>query len=903
MKKKTLVILILIFAIAIMVTACRKPTEEKKGLFLEYKVDGEIVAEVNYKGNLELPQGPQKEGYTFEGWFMEEGFVTPLTSGILDTKQDGSTISVYACFKPIKRVGITILFTVDGNVYKSLVYKGSLALPEEPQKAGYDFKGWYLDQAFSTPLTKESLDLLEDDSTVNVYSKFTEKEKVGITINFIVDNNVYHTATYKGEYILPENPKKEGFTFNCWIISSEQPLSKEYLDSLDDGATVTVSASFTLKPQKKVTFIFNVIGEEYTRGEYSEISSLPIPSSQKNTIFMGWYLDQDFKKILSDGEFNSFADGSEVDLYARFVDVNAKNITLQYISDGEVYRTDLYNGIINYIPDPSKSGYKFVGWYFDEQFTLSLSKEKLDECEVNSTVKVYANFKVLEGTTVKFMVDGNEYHTLVYDGLTYALPDNPIKRGLTFDNWYIDQAFTTPYTFDYMVAQEDGSKITVYAKFVDRLGLKLTFYLFGEQVDSYLYTDSLTLPRSPYKFGYRFNGWCFEYNGVPYYVTEENLYKLPDGQEVTVNADMERISREFAEDSIYLTLAVDGSFSLYYESKGIGSASISGTYTEVGTNVTLTFENGKSESVVINETDETMTYNQSLIDYCVSKISTVGPPVADGYEGNYKQYRTDNGFRSIMQVYLDGNGNSTITLDVYGSRGFNVNASYTIVKSESTTSITFTLQGESNKVFVSELKGSEITFTDEIFNYYVQTYEIEEPVIDPPPPKEERKELDFILPSAFTYTGSISNGEDRITFTASYDGTVAKGTVSIGEIGAPDITYVDSQKKYCYSNGGWYVDELGNEDFFDLISDMYILALYNELISDNIGYAEQSPTEEGDSYLKFSYTNGDNQVELIVDKTSHIILSGTIISEELGTITIQGNITYTSESITIPQVS
>lgn len=902
MKKKTLVILILILAIAITVTACRKPTEEKKGLFLEYKVDGEIVAEVNYKGSLELPQTPQKEGYTFEGWFMEEGFVTPLTSGILDTKQDGSTISVYACFKPIKRVGITVLFTVDGNVYKSLVYKGSLELPKEPQKAGYDFGGWYLDQSFSTPLTKESLDLLDDGSTVTVYSKFTEKEKVGITINFMVDNSVYHTATYKGEYLLPENPQKEGFTFNCWIISSEQPLSKEYLDSLDDGVTVAVNASFTPKPQKKVTFIFNVNGEEYTRGEYTEISGIPVPPSQKDTLFKGWYLDKDFKNILSDGAFNSFADGSEVTLYARFVDVNAKNITLQYISDGEVYRTDLYNGIINYVPDPSKSGYKFVGWYFDEQFTLPLSKEKLDEREVNSTVKVYASFKALEGTTVRFMVDGSEYHTLVYDGFTYALPDNPIKSGLTFDDWYIDQAFTTKYTFDYMVAQEDGSTITVYAKFVDRLGLKLTFYLFGEEVDSCLYTDTLTLPNSPYKFGYRFNGWCFEYNSVIYYVTEENLYKLPDGQKVTVNADMERISREFVEDSIRLTLAVDGSFSVYYESKGTGSVNLNGTYTEDGANVTLTFEDGKSENVVINEAEEAMTYNQSLIDYCASKVPTVEPPVADGYEGSYKQYRTDNGFRSIMQVYLNGNGDSTITIDIYGSRGFSVNASYTIAKGESTTNITFTLQDESNKVFVSEIKGSEITFTDEIFNYYVQTYEIETPTIDLPPQEEERTELDFILPSAFTYTGSISNGESVILFTASYDGTVAKGTVNIGEIGAPDITYVDSQKKYCCNNGVWYVEELGNEDFFDLISDVYILTLYNELISDSIGYAEQSPTEEGDSYLKFSYTYDGSQVELKVDKTSHIILSGTIISQEFGTVTLQGNITYTSESLTIPQI-
>lgn len=902
MKKKTLVILILIFAIAITVTACRKPAEEKKGLFLEYKVDGEIVAEVNYKGTLELPQNPQKEGCTFEGWFMEEGFVTPLTSGILDTKQDGSTISIYAYFKPIKRVGITISFTVDGNVYKSLVYKGSLELPKEPQKAGYDFGGWYLDQAFSTPLTKESLDSLEDGSTVTAYSKFTEKEKVGITINFMVDNNVYHTATYKGEYLLPENPQKEGFTFNCWIVSSEQPLSKEYLDSLDDGITVTVNASFTPKPQKKVTFIFNANGDVYTRGEYIGISSLPVPPSQKDTVFKGWYLDQDFKNILSDSTFNSFADGSEVNLYALFVDVNAKNITLQYISDGDVYRTDLYNGIINYVPNPSKSGYKFVGWYFDEQFALPLSKEKLDEREVNSTVKVYAKFKVLEGTTVQFMVDGSEYHTLVYDGFTYALPDNPIKTGLTFDDWYIDQAFTTPYTFDYMVAQEDGSTITVYARFVDRLGLKLTFYLFGEAVDSYLYTGTLTLPRSPDKFGYRFNGWSFEYNSVRYYATEENLYKLPDGQDVTINAEMERISREFAEESIRLTLAVDGSFSIYYESKGTGSVNLNGTYTEDGANVALTFEDGKSENVVINEADEAMTYNQSLIDYCVSKVPTVEPPVADGYEGSYKQYRTDDGFKSSIQINLNGIGGATITTIIYESSGFSVNASYTISKSEHTTNITFVLQDELNKVFVSELKGGEITFTDEIFNYFVQTYEIKKPTIEPPPPEEERKELDFILPSAFTYTGSISAGDYIVSLTASYDGSVAKGTISTSDLSAPEIIYIDSQKKYCWDSGEWSVEELGDKDFFDLISDMYIITLYNDLFSDNIGYAEQSPTGEGDSYLKFSYTNDDSQVELTVDKTSHIILSGTIDSLELGTITIQGNITYTSESLTIPQV-
>lgn len=905
MKKKTLIlILILILAITIGITACRKPTEEKKGLVLEYKVDGELYRSVNYKGELVLPEAPYKEGYTFEGWYMEDGFVTPLNSTILDSKKDGSTISIYAYFKRNPNEGITLDFMVEGAFYKTILYKGVFTLPEAPERKGFDFEGWYIDQDFTTPLSKEILDNTKDGETLSIYARFVEGEKQGIAINYTLDGEIYAREIYKGELVLPEEPQKENCIFYDWILPSGENLTKEYLDTLDDGEEIAVIASFIEKEKKNLTVVFIVDGEEYSElfCEYS--LKLPEEPTEKNMVFKGWYLDSQLTTPLTEKDFYTFTTGSRVTVYGTFVEEIKIILTINFVDDTFDYFPISYtvNEQLENVPDAVKQGYQFKGWFLDENYTIPLSKEALDLYTESGEVNAYSYFEKNIGTTLLFMVDGEEYDTFIYDGIIYVLPEAPSKVGLAFENWYLDQEYTELYTYEYMLAQEDGTIITLYAKYVDKVGQKLTFYVFDEPVYSYLYLDDLTLPTSPYKFGYRFNGWYFMYRELSYYISEEMLRKLPDGAEISVYADMIEVNRLFSSDVFELNLKLDGSFTLYYSPEEKSEAVYSGTYTEKDGNVKLSFSDTIVENIEIDEVEEWFTYEQGLVDYCVANFPKSEPKLNDGYEGNYKQYRTDDEYLGFLEVYLSGYGNAVIKVSIYGGYA-DVGAYYTITEVDGVKGITFTLKNEEEKVLSSVINDDEIMFTDEMFVYFRDTYEIKIPSSEEPEPevKPVRGEMDFILPEKFTYTGIMTDGDYTVTLRVEYDGKIAKATVTSDyEIdGIPAITYMDSQKIYYYDNDEWTIEDIGNMDFYDIISDYYILTLY----SDSFSYSDQEVAEEDADLLKYSYTVDidGSKVVLTVDKASHIVLEASVDfgNEQLSFV---GSIVYTADTVTLPEL-
>ncbi len=897
MKRTTLVILILILAIAISVTACRKPVEEKKGLLLEYKVDGILYQSVEYDGELVLPETPQKEGYTFEGWFMEESCITPLNTTILDTKKNGSTLSVYACFKPIPNVGITINFMVDGTFYRSQLYKGIYKLPEEPIKKGFDFEGWYLDKTFDTPLSKIKLDETADGTTLIVYAKFVEGEKQGITINYILEGALYQSIVYKGELVLPEEPKKDGFIFHAWILSSEEVLSKDYLDTLEDGTTISVIASFTEIKKKDVTLVFIVEGREYARFLCDYSIMLPADPIVEYMEFKGWYLDSNCTLPLTEKSFYDFSDKSEVKVFASFVEEELINITINFVDDVLEYPSITYSGILYGVPTAWKQGFQFKGWYLDKDHTIELSEEVLNTLDNNASINVYSYFVKNAGTTIIFMVDDAVYHTMVYDGFVYLLPDAPRKEGLSFEDWYIDQAFDERYTFDYMNEQEDGSTIIVYAKFSDKVGQRLTFYVFGEEVYSYLYFDDLILPTSPYKFGYRFEGWFFKYTTIGYIVNEENLYTVPDGAEINIYAEMVKTDRTFSEEELSLTLRLDSTFVLRYECKA-GYGTYEGVYTEDEENVLLTFDDKTVEKLVIDETEETVAYEQSLIDYCLDHLTVAAPSDPDAYIGSYKQYRTDDNYLGFLDVYLNGYGFAEVSVSIYGS-WVNLNAQYIVNEENGVKNVSLTLQNDDEKMLYSIIEGDEIIFTDEIFYYFCEAYNITKPIVEPEPPKEPRKELDFVLPtSPFTYTTTMSDGEFHAELKVQFDGKITKATLTADfEVdGIPLITYMDSEKFYCFDDGEWNVKELGDRDFLDVISDLYIITIYYDVFS----YKEQAAVEKDDTSMRFLYSDDEVSADVTVDTATHAVLSAIVTVVGEGTLTIQGSIVYSADNITLP---
>ena len=87
----------------------------------------------------DFDSAPQKDGYKFDGWYLDANFETKLEDLVLS-----SDIVLYAKYTPNT---YQIMFNVNGGVELqalSVSYNSQYSLPT-PEKTGYTFTGWVLD--------------------------------------------------------------------------------------------------------------------------------------------------------------------------------------------------------------------------------------------------------------------------------------------------------------------------------------------------------------------------------------------------------------------------------------------------------------------------------------------------------------------------------------------------------------------------------------------------------------------------------------------------------------------------------------------------------------------------------------------------------------------------------------
>ncbi len=129
-----------------------------------------------------LPPAPQKEGYTFTGWY----YGTDEEHGENCTKYIGETvtsnINLHAHFE-INR--FTVTFDTDGgnNIENQVVDWNSSITPPTPDKRGYMFKGWFLEDG-----TEYTGQAIKQDTTLKAHWEIKT-----FTVTFYVGGEVYAT--------------------------------------------------------------------------------------------------------------------------------------------------------------------------------------------------------------------------------------------------------------------------------------------------------------------------------------------------------------------------------------------------------------------------------------------------------------------------------------------------------------------------------------------------------------------------------------------------------------------------------------------------------------------------------------------------------------------------------------
>lgn len=362
-----------------------------------YKVDfntngGNTISskDVTYNNQYGTLEVPKKEGYTFEGWYLDQELTKKVDSNTIVSKSSNHTLYAKWNTKTIK----VSFETNNGNIIESIevTYNGTYGNLPVPTKENYIFEGWYLEQEFINKI--DSNTIVETISDHVLYAKYNGKK-----YNLTIDSN---GGNYDGDtsvdlvlgtnYTLKE-PSREGYTFVEWQVTGSNSSIFENLFTMGNE-NATIKAVWKVNKYTVVYSSGTELDKESIEVTYdSPYGTLAVPEKTGYT-FIGWYLEDTYKNKI---DSNTIVKTSKSHiLYAKY-EVNKYKLTIDlnggtYSEDIEYERELAYDETINLIT-PTRESYIFTEWSIDNE------KSKINNnifTMKDSDTKITANWRKIE---------------------------------------------------------------------------------------------------------------------------------------------------------------------------------------------------------------------------------------------------------------------------------------------------------------------------------------------------------------------------------------------------------------------------------------------------------------------------------------------------------------------------
>lgn len=151
---------------------------------ISFYVDNEIFSTIDTSGNeiLTLPNAPQKENYSFKGWYFDnESFENELTADFYQNTALESDVNVYAYYELVNEEPKEFKVSFDSNGGSKVEDVVTSIIESEPYttRDGYTFLGWYLEESFITKVTFP-FEVTKDQT---LYAKWEENIPASISFN------------------------------------------------------------------------------------------------------------------------------------------------------------------------------------------------------------------------------------------------------------------------------------------------------------------------------------------------------------------------------------------------------------------------------------------------------------------------------------------------------------------------------------------------------------------------------------------------------------------------------------------------------------------------------------------------------------------------------------------------
>jgi len=459
--------------------------------FPDYSGAKNIVRTVAYGATISYPI-LAREGYTFTGW-----------NDATETMQDADlnvgatwTINQY-----------TIRFEENGGSTVSDVtqdYGSAVYAPSTPTRSGYTFGGWYMDNAFASPMVWDGAKMpckniilfakwmVDTDYTVEHYQQALDGSYK------LVSADTEHSTAPSGTVVKAAAKSYDGFTCDKTVEGTVAS------GKLAEGETLTLKLYYTRNRYDLTLKNNNDAADTLISYQYGQTLAAPTAPTKTDYAFTGWFTSDALTETFDFGTATMPIGGMTV--YAGWRATSGA-YTVQYLdTDGTVIKTVSLNGTIGETVTAEEiaiTGYLKNGNTESNVPSGTVLEDgslvlKLVYRRDSYTLSVVAYDNETYNNTVTYTYTYEYLSSFEYP--TGVIPD----QGYEFVGWYLDAARTQPNTSMVMPAHD----LTIYAKWTKR-SYTLTFDTDGgSNVDSItaVWGDTITLS-TPVKDTYDFLYW------------------------------------------------------------------------------------------------------------------------------------------------------------------------------------------------------------------------------------------------------------------------------------------------------------------------------------------------------------------------------------------------------------
>lgn len=417
-----------------------------------------------------------------------------------------------------KKINVKLNFIVEDELYASITTSGgnSIEMPADPEKSGFVFDGWYLDNdSWKKPFTANSLLNVYVSDNILLYAKWlTPDGEKGTQASFKAfkadENNELSLKVSNETKSLAIEPLISIDPSSSWVLATDAAGNNAVasktatlsvgnntyyaLVSALDGSTQRYTLNIRRRPVYNV--VFDSCGGasvETQRVEEDSLATEPTVTREGHT-FVAW--DYDFTRPITE---STVIKASWTPLeYTITLNANGGSVesTTSKIQYGKKYTLE----------SPTREYYEFLGWYYEDKLVDS------NEWNIPSNATLVAKWQPWEYTISYSLnggtLDGNNPTVYTVESKDITLI-SPTKTGYIFTGW-TGTELTAPTTAVTIPAGSVGHREYV-ANWAPET-YAITYNLNGGSNDSNnptaytIESEDISLA-APTRTGYTFAGW------------------------------------------------------------------------------------------------------------------------------------------------------------------------------------------------------------------------------------------------------------------------------------------------------------------------------------------------------------------------------------------------------------